>query len=302
MKVFLLRLGWPVFWLVLATLAVGGLLLAAIILFGPPHALERLDADVSQGDSGEVPVSVWLYTPYVAPGDRVSVEVGVYGRGLAIAVNKVNGTFAGGSFQKDGPGPRWGMTLSTSGMGWHRGFVQFDLTVPPNTRPGDVLQLQMELACTVALPAHGSRFRNKEATARASVPVTVRSPADAVRRRAGAAGGALGAFGLACLLVAWFHRALRGGALHGKVADMVGAVLFLPAALAYGWLGYMGFALPLLAAMGLSWAWVGPALVGLWWVGPLLVGILFRPRDRYRPRRPSPPRGLDFSMTGLPES
>src|SRR5262245_58347680 len=130
MRVFLLRLSLPVFWLVLATLAVGGILLAVVIFFyGPKQTIERIDADVNHGDIwsrntevGDKEASVWLYTPYIAPGDRVSLEVGVYRRALAIAVNRVKGTFAGHPFQRGGRGRAWGFILSTSGMGTKRAF------------------------------------------------------------------------------------------------------------------------------------------------------------------------------------
>jgi hypothetical protein len=310
MRVFTPRLGRLVARLVLVTLAaVGVALLLVTLVYGRTNAEERWDADVTQGDiwgqpppAGQAEMSVWVYTPYAVPGGRVSLEVGVYGRSLDIAADRVTGTFGGRPFQEDGSGHGFGAVISTRGMRMKHDFVRFDLPVPAEAPPGDVLPLNVEAACSLALPSAEGKFRTELVTATASLPIPVRSAAEAAWRRAGDGACAAGALGLVCILVPWFLRAFRAEGASRAAESKVAAVLFLPAALGYGLVGYVAFARPALVAAGLPWGWVGPTLVGFWVLLPILVAIRVLRRERSGPRPPTPRPGLDFSKTGLPES
>jgi hypothetical protein len=221
-------------------------------------------------------VSVWDYTPYVAPGDRLALDVGLYTGGLAIAIDHIDGTLAGNPFTHKGPGAAWqGKIVRRNSSSLARAFEPLELTIPSDAKPGEVLDLSFNVLHTLAT-SEGGGFTNGRSLVAFTMPILVQSPGAAMLARWLSAGQAVLACVLAFFLGRWFALAFstlpwpayRRDSIFTTVFQ-VGAVFAL---MTFGFLGYWTFARPLLIALGWRPDYLGYLLIALWVVGiPLLI-------------------------------
>jgi hypothetical protein len=264
--------------IVLLILLIGGVALLLVVLLHSFTPLTRSTATASSGSVWDVigyaewdrgRLSVWVYTPEVAPGDPLSLEVYVYG-GLRIAVDEIDGTLGQVPFHERGPGAKWGTRFThkqSSSMA--EASQMLALHVPPDARPGDVLDLRLKVRHTLAASSGGG-FQDRQATTELTVPIPVRSRVEAVLWRCLSAGRALLAFVLLYWLIRWLarHPSWFEFNIDPNFLYLPGVIIVI----AHCWLGYLLFASPLLAALGMAPGWfLGPLLVGVWLLGPPLL-------------------------------
>jgi hypothetical protein len=272
--------------IVVLLLMIGGLVLAAVIAITSIASLERVSATAHSDDIWNThgsagwergQLSVWVYTPFVAPGEPLALDAGIYG-GLRAAVDQIDGSLGGQRFTHRGKGPVWGMSfVRKQNSSMARAIEPLQLRIPVDARPGDVLDLQLEVRHTLATSGAGG-FRNQKALTSLTMPIQVRSPAEAVLARCWSAARAVLAFVVVFLLGRWIVAALRGLPWAEPRPNSLGGTLLgvggLFGLLAFGYVGYLVFALPLLAAAGWRPDCLGNVLVGVWVVG--LLGLIWR--------------------------
>jgi hypothetical protein len=221
-------------------------------------------------------VSVWNYTPYVAPGDRLALDVGLYTGGLAIAIDQIDGTLGGNPFTHRGPGSDWGgKIVRRNSASIAHTFEPLDLTIPTDAKPGEVLDLSFDVLHTIAT-SEGGGFANERAVVAFTMPILVQSPGAVMLARWLSAGQALLACVLAFFLGRWFALALSTLPWRAYRRDSFFTTVFQVGAffalMAFGFLGYWTFARPLLSALGWRPDYLNYLLIGLWVIGiPLLI-------------------------------
>lgn len=271
----------------------GGLALCWVGLKYGFSSLERYSAVAHTGDIWkplssanwtEGQASLWLYTPHVAPGDRLLIEVGVYG-GKRIAIDEVAGQLGTESFQHAGAGPQWKSKIVTGGSpSTVSDFTLVGLRIPADSRPGDLLDLQMDVRYTQAVAESGG-FTNKQGEASLAVPIRVSSSRVAIWLRCLEAARAVLVFGLQFMFLVLLRKATRGRELpkwmeeHCETTVGLMMVLLVFAVTCHSYVGYWFFALPLLASVGHSSGWANHFLVFLWLLGPPLLLWRFSGRD-----------------------
>jgi hypothetical protein len=279
----------------LLVLGLAGVAFALVVLFSY-KSLERSSATASTGAiwnpvgygvwrKGQL--STWVYMPYLSPGSQTTVEVGVYG-GLAVAIDEVSGSFADRDFHHKGTGQRLPSTIRrkrSSSMG--SAFQKFRLVVPATAQPGEVLTLRLDVRHSLAV-SEGSGFKPVQATTSQAIPILIRSPGDARLARCLSVGRALLALALAFLVGRWFYRSARTDELfqadrsENFKTTLIG-VLTVFCLMAWGYVGYLLFAVPILAAMGRASDFLGPVLVACWLIGPPLLMWCIPYRERPEP-------------------
>jgi hypothetical protein len=272
-------------WVIGLTLCLGGLvgIVAAAMHLG---GLMRYPATVSEGNVWSTPsdkgaLSVWVSTPYVAPGDRVAVTVGVFG-GIRVAVKSLDVTFGSQELHLDGQGKDWGNEIGVEkGLGEFvvgSDTLEFAVQVPAEAEPGAVVPLHCEVGYVLAKRnLFGNSFSNQEGETSIEVPITVRSRWSAVLMRVLSAGQAVVLFVLAFLFLRGTDRMMSnwgGGSGEDDLGKLVGVTVLIWVAV-YAYAGYLFFALPLLAAIGYTATWFCVVLVVLWVVGPFVLFLRF---------------------------
>jgi hypothetical protein len=271
--------------IVLLLLMIAGGAIGAVALTVSWTIVERLSATAHSGniwkpwrfqtwDHGEL--SVWVYTPHVAPGDELVVDVGVYG-GLRAAIDRIDGSFGGEPFTRNGKGPDWGMIVIDSKRFPSKGRALggLRLRVPADAKPGGPLELQLQVHHTLAVPRLKG-FVNEERVACLTLPIHIQSPAEAVACRWLSAGRALLAFVLALFLGRWLVSALRAGEGSEWKSGWFAKAFFcgggLCVLIAFAYIGYLTFVMPLLKAAGWRADVMDKLLAAGWLVGlPLLI-------------------------------
>ncbi|MCB9559691.1 MAG: hypothetical protein H6708_04725 [Kofleriaceae bacterium] len=257
------------------TIALGALgvvgCLAMLICFEP---LRRSTADASDGA-----VSVWIYTPHVAPGDTLTLGVRVAG-GDAIGIEDVTVTADGKTLRVRGDGATWGSMIVTNHHG-AEDSLDVEVEVPRDATPGDTLRLAVEVAYVEAASS-GSSFHNARGRGAVQLAVSVRSPTMRAVRRLLSGGRALATLGALCLLVwyagpwlGWLNRQDGGG------GEALG-VLFIALLVLNGFVGYAVFILPLVAATAWTGSWLFVVAGIVWFAAPIWVAIKHRRRGGVR--------------------
>ncbi|MCA9643763.1 MAG: hypothetical protein KC492_23885 [Myxococcales bacterium] len=222
----------------------------------------------------EPTVSAWLYTPYLAPGDSLRVQVVVYG-GYENALERV--TVRAGTQQRviALPLPKSWLKRRTARRVPARSAHEFSLSVPGDHKPGTPFPLILSvrfLENQFSSSAQRLQVRAVTETLRLDVPVV--KAGQRTLSRALAALKALGFLVMACLLVSWYARSLgasivlmarRSSAMASFLATWL---LALPLPLAFA--GYVAFALPLVHATGWTSGWSIGGMLALWLIAPAI--------------------------------
>lgn len=261
------------------TLCLGGLVGGVAVMVNFTGRM-RYPATASQGDIWDTPaddgqLSVWVYTPIVAPGDRVAAKVGVYG-GLRTAIESLDTTLGTQKVHLDGNGKSWDNQITTrkdiGELSRGSDTLEFEILVPEDAVPGDVLPLRCQVAYVLAASPFlfSQSFTDEQKQASIELPIAIRSRGGALLMRAFNAAKALMVFLLAFLLLRWVWARMEHlqSPEDDSAGRLVGAVGLIWAT-AYVYAGYLFFALPLLSAIGYTADWFCIVLVVLWVVGPI---------------------------------
>ena len=276
--------------------AVLALLGASALAFGAYIYMDRislLTATATAGRSG-----VWVYTPHVAPGDAIAIEVVVKG-GKRLGIQEVKVQAGERVLQVRGEGQTWGSSFTTRRRDTGQDEVELAVQVPPDAVAGSTLPVDLEVSWIAAESDGVGSFENREGFDRIHVAIPVRTPAMRTVRRALSAGWSLALLALACLVMAVAGHKL-GPTLNRKdgdqgLAEALGIVLIV-AIIAYGFAGYGWFALPLVAATGILGTWFIVLAVAVWLVVPVYLAV------RYVRRAPKLTRSGLRSVAVEPET
>ncbi len=224
-------------------------------------SLERLTADATT-DRG----ALWLPASDVAPGDVLDGHVELRaGLKVAIAGVVVNG--AGAEQLIGGRQPGWGDRIETRWLAPEEGRDQFDfqVRVPAEARPGEVLRLEISVEY-VAAEHHGyDQFTDRWHAERFRLDVPIHSKTASVLRRVGKAGLALATW---VAVVAFLVGCSRWYRRRGRAPSAAWLVLLAPHAL----LGWAWFSTLLEHATRLHGGWM-VALYLLVWYLALAAGL-----------------------------
>lgn len=224
--------------------------------------------------AGDDHVSIYLHTPDVSPGDPVKLAIEVFG-GERAAIDAID--MPDQSVHADGEGARWGSRITSRDIG--TASSEIDFAAPPEQGQRTI---RIRVGYTIAVSTDGRSFRNERDVAEIALPLTVSSPGAALAMRASRGAFALALFAGLWLVLRRFGRRLWAAlnAPPGDATDTAadrkaqGAALGMMAIGIAGLLiyaGYRWFALPLVAATGItSDAFVAAATV-VWLVAPPLL-------------------------------
>jgi hypothetical protein len=262
---------WP-FWLFLG----GGIILLVLIYFRWDSLL-RLSATHNEGN-----MSVWVYNPDVAPGDKLLLCVGVYG-GLHAEIDSVEVRHGERALRLPGS-HRTKSTIRLHDRGADQ--LQLEWDVPADASPGETMTLRVQVTYTLAKPSgKGFTYTTKREQEAVEVPVTVLAHEEASRWHFWQAGRALGLFALVLAFGFWaVHRSWNWGpylrAFGGGTKMAVIAWLLFS-----GFVGYSLFTLPLVAATSVSTEAFQIVLTVCWVFVPcLLIGGWFQVRRYWKAR------------------
>jgi len=257
------------------------------------------DAESLRSDDSlkQVRTSLWIHSPYVAPGGTISAEVGAWG-GHEIAVTDIGVDIAGDAVHVPGREPGWGDSMTKRKLGlfsFESGdFLGFELPVSAGVDPGDEIPLTIAVNSTAAMPA-GIGFRNTPYEAVLSSSVAVTTPGRVVLYRCGQALSAAAALIVAGIVegIGMYlalersaerrarRRASRSEGRKSESAQRAGltviALVFLSPVLVWGFFyaGYSFFALPLVRATLWTNGWLTIAWLFVWAFGALEIGRRF---------------------------
>lgn len=284
-------------------------LLLMIFVYKNWEALTRLAATAQDDESWQPGnrnsentgrVTVWIYNPWVSPGDQLAGTVVVQG-GYEAAIDRLEIHLGSQQLIVAGPGPTWKATVTRS-----RGFLtesvgnatqDFVVDVPVDAAPGEMQSLRCDVRYTLAQPSvrlgagnNGptmkSGFENSRKVTTVEVPLTIQSHDQARVRWWLAILQALVVPAFSVAVLFWGIRRLpllAGGDANGDLAATCAwlgpcaSVVFV----LYCFLGYSFFVLPLLGAT----LWTGQRmcwfLMLTWVLGPLfMVAILLLATER----------------------
>jgi hypothetical protein len=267
-----------------AILFLGGLSAGVAALVTWPGVL-RYPATTSQGNVWDTPyregnLSIWVFTPYVTPGGRVAVKIGVYG-GLKVAIASVDITLGSRELHFQGHGKNWDTTIWKKNdlTSFARGSdtLELDADLPEDVTPGEVLPMRCQVTYLLAAEhTFSNGFSEKQGQASLEVPITVRSRWIALLLRTLQGGQALALFLLTFLFLRWLNGKLTDKSNAENDGDgRLAGIVCLFCLVIYVYAGYLFFVLPLLSAIGYSADWFCVVLVVLWIVGPFALFLRY---------------------------
>lgn len=249
----------------------------------------------------------------------MSAKVAVYG-GLKVSIDDVHVELGSRELDLKGKGKLWGRQIEIDkDKDNEQGSddLEFEIEVPADATVGEPLVLHCDVAGTVAQRGLG-RLRNQfteELLDRSlEVPILIRSPGDATLWRWLKVGQAVVLFVLACLGFRWLlvtfaywnawadeaSRSQAGNVNVRRVVDrlevaaarlvaMLGGLSLMAWAVIWGYVGYLVFALPLVAATAWTSGCFCGLLILLWVVGPYFALFTFPSPQQKAPQGDSLP-------------
>jgi hypothetical protein len=222
-------------------------------------------------------LGVWVHTPYVAPGDKLVIEVGVFG-GDRAALGNVRISGAGIEIERVGKGPDWGAVITTRTGDVGEAYQVLEATIPATAAPHQT-SLRVETSAVVAESSGGS-FDNKGQSRIVDVPLTIHTPGGRTISKIVAALGALALLAIMTVAVArlfWpFKRLLARVDAGGRQSAGVWGPLAIGLSIVFVGAGIFYFAAPLRHATGLVGDGYTFVTTMVWLVVPFAMGLRFR--------------------------
>jgi hypothetical protein len=226
-------------------------------------------------------MAVWVHTPFVAPGDDLTVEVEVYG-GARAAIDSIAVRGEGFSTGYKGRGKDWGALIAVRAGDVGKDALTVSIKLPASVTPDRTLDLEIAALSTVAERRFGALAQYIEPRS-VRVRVHVRTPAGRIQAKLLAALQAL--LLLALVTVAFrllWHpvarRLLRADTQREQGLSQALGILAIDFAIPYVMAGIVAFAYPMRHAtllLGDAWTfafslvWIGlPPYVGRRLAGP----------------------------------
>lgn len=236
--------------------------------------ISLLTATATRGRS-----AVWVNTPHVAPGDDIAIDVVVKG-GKKMGIEAVIVRAGERELKVTGEGQTWGSSIMSKRSSSGQDDVELAIQVPSDARPGERMQLAVTVEWISAESDGVGSFENQRGSDTIELAVPIRTPAMRALYKLRSAGWALGILGVACVVMALLGKKL-GPILSsrddGGNAESIGLLLIV-GTMAYGFVGYGWFALPLVAATGIIGAWFVVLSVLLWIALPIYVAVKWAKR------------------------
>ncbi|MBT3224326.1 MAG: hypothetical protein HN348_35105, partial [Proteobacteria bacterium] len=230
--------------------------------------------------------AVWIYTPFVAPGDEVVLNAAVYG-GKKAGIEFITVQLGDETKQEGGRGKHWGSTIYTKSS--DRGHDDMDLVVPlpEDAKAGDTIEGRVIFEWVKAGYGGVHRFENDRR--RTEVPLTLQvfTPTEVAFKRFLAGMKALLALFAASgggLLFWWQAKRLERQYENDQNAIEMFSGALIIWLFPYGLAGWFFFARPLMVATSLETtfvsiasqiSWVVLPAVFVWW---LTQRVLRKPR------------------------
>jgi hypothetical protein len=216
--------------------------------------------------------AVWVNTPHVAPGDDITIDVVVKG-GKKLGIESVIVRTGERELTVTGEGRTWGSSITSRRSSSGQDDVELVIQVPTDARPGDRMALTIVVDWVAAESDGVGSFENTRGSDTIALVVPIRTPAMRVLYKLRSAVWALALLGFVCALIAWLGKKL-GPTLSNDSgnAESLGLLLIV-GAMAYGFVGYGWFALPLVGATGIVGAWFVVLSVLLWLALPIYVAV-----------------------------
>jgi len=223
-------------------------------------------------------IAVWVHTPHVEPGDRLTLEVGVYG-GRKAAIDSIVVRGEGIEREVEGEGKNWGGVITTKSSDVGQDTKIIEVTIPKTAPPGEVLMLEVASTGTFAETTGFGTFSDRSASRLVEVPIDVLSPGQRLFYKALSLLRALGTLAV----VTWiFSRAWhpvgrllaradkpgQGDAALGPALGIVAIALLIMYCLA----GVVVFGAPLRHATELVGDWWSAAAEVVWIAVPPFLG------------------------------
>ncbi len=210
--------------------------MAAFALWLLLDPLRNLTATTSSGRA-----TLWVYTPHVAPGDNLEIEVQLRG-GRRLGIEQVHVQAGKSYLERHGRGADWGSFIVGRRSSGGSDSVEISVPIPRDAVVGASLPISLDIDYVEAVSTGAGTFKNQSGTEALAVDVLVRSPHDRDIRRLLSALWAIGLLAAATIATLLVRYSLRASSTATRLA------VYLLLLLVGGYVGYGWFALPLVAA------------------------------------------------------
>ena len=230
--------------------------------------------------------AVWVYNPYLAPGDEVVLNAAVYG-GKKAGIEFATVQLGQETQQVKGRGKHWGYQIYTKSSDRGNDDVDLVVALPENASAGDKIEGRVVIEWVRAGHGGVGRFNNDHE--RTEIPLTLQiyTPTEATFYRLLSGMKALLALVIACGGgVLFWHQAKRLESRYQNdknATEMFSCVLLLWA-FPYALAGWLFFAWPIMITTGLETTFVSAACQLLWFILPMVFVWWLTQRALQKPR------------------
>lgn len=212
--------------------------------------------DLVMADASRPGIAVWVHTPHVSPGDRMAVELALFG-GRRVAIDQLDISGEGISQTITGLGKSWGGVITSKSGDVGQDSLSVMVAIPKDAEIGKALRLTFSARGTVAESSGYAIFNDASIVRSIEVPVRVLSPSEKIAQRLFSALRGLGALLLSLMafrflyhpIAGFFQRADRDPSAK-EAGQMLGPLL-IGLLVSYGMAAIAFFAHPLRHATGL---------------------------------------------------